>query len=444
MIGISENGNQNRETKLNPIFETELLCHLGICERATKFDLSTSERNHFDLLKHFFSESIYSKNLPINFFERITGFHRYRKLTAHSETLVMNCCPKCSRKLTALGLDYSKYFVAPGKESLLGRGVVFFLEFQGAVTEKNFFRRVFLNIHLDQRFGLTSNRFFAFAARGLIRLVLKIQLMFGHFSGRSRVVAPTVRGKNVGIGWSQVKEFDIPTHFVTSAQTQLSGVIVGFHSTDAFYVECAEHLKHRLDKLGLLHSIEMLPGDGGWLEKTGRKPDFLRSIRGNRSGAILYIDVDTHVHRNPWQYLESYFDCDIAVFREYDGVVRGGTVFINETKGATRFLHAWSEIHSANQHLNDQDTLNIAVDSFEKDPLFKIKFLPKSFLYKLDDNVRLQGGVFVEHLQASRVTKDPLSKKSYLARKVFEKHVDKYRVQISDRRQRITSREGKW
>ena len=184
------------------------------------------------------------------------------------------------------------------------------------------------------------------------------------------------------------------------------GTIVAFHTDDSVYSNEAKRCRTQLEALGLDHDFTLVPRKEDWVSNCAAKPQFLLESRKRLRGPLLYIDVDTFVHRNPWPYLSQY-DADLAVYIHGDGSLCSGTIFIADTQGAVDILSKWAQLQSQRPGTYDQRTLNELVQGApSKSQLLNIAHLPPNFVYIHDrDDQHLYGAPIIEHFQASRIAK---------------------------------------
>lgn len=194
------------------------------------------------------------------------------------------------------------------------------------------------------------------------------------------------------------------------------GTIIAFHTPDEVYRNEAARLKKTLDRLNLSYRfIEVTPHEN-WVRTTLSKPSWIRALREELNGPLLYIDVDALVHEDPWPVL-SRVDADVAAHVTPRGEFTSGTVLINDTEGARKLLARWQELAEARRDQDrgdleatgengDQGLLKEAVLESEATGgrAFSFHRLPPNLTYIFDrvETTYLEGPVIIEHLQASR------------------------------------------
>lgn len=189
-----------------------------------------------------------------------------------------------------------------------------------------------------------------------------------------------------------------------SETTVTDGPVVAFFTEGSFYELEKERMSRSAERIGLKVTATALPSAGSWVLNAGLKPGFLLQERARLRGPLLYVDVDSVFHRNPWPELRR-LHCDIAVYYEANGRLVSATILINDTPEAASLLERWQRGCVANPDMWDQLVLEeiIAEDAASADPQFRVARLPVSFCWIFDrvENEDVSE-VFIEQLQASR------------------------------------------
>jgi hypothetical protein len=206
--------------------------------------------------------------------------------------------------------------------------------------------------------------------------------------------------------------FDELCSIVPEALDDKPGTIVGFFTQNTAYEGEAERLANSTQQMSL--PLELVPIEAGsdWLAGVRMKPGVLLELRRRLRGPLLYVDVDAIIHKNPWPYLRSYRG-DVAVSGHKDEAIISGTVLLNDTVGAIRFVEAWIAAHLSNPESWDQHSLQSVVQTHrQKNDLFRIQYLPPTMCRVFDRHYNPPVHAVIEHLQASRerfaTSKDPL------------------------------------
>lgn len=194
------------------------------------------------------------------------------------------------------------------------------------------------------------------------------------------------------------------------------GTIVAFHTDDAMYRAEAERFARRLDALGLPYDITIVPPRDQWVENCAMKAEFLQDVRKRLRGPLLYLDVDSYVHADPWPYLSQY-DGDAAAYVHRDGELMAACILLNDTAGAAWILKEWGERQKQNPLEWDQRVLQAIVLEQEANPEAQgVSFqrLPPNLCYIFDKHYPfLSGEVLIEQLQVSREIKSPDGAKTH-------------------------------
>lgn len=142
-------------------------------------------------------------------------------------------------------------------------------------------------------------------------------------------------------------------------------VTVAFYTPTGSYPEEAKLLRASLDRAGMAHDIRQIADRGGWDENTSRKAHFIRRMRREHTGPLLYIDVDAFVHENCGDYFEDLarqgvdFGAhwfrgpakghDTTAVRKKGWRMLSGTLFFGDTEPARALLDVWCGLNDACQ-----------------------------------------------------------------------------------------------
>lgn len=201
------------------------------------------------------------------------------------------------------------------------------------------------------------------------------------------------------------------------------GTIVAFHTDDAIYRAEAERFARRLDALGLPYDITVVPPRDQWVENCAMKAEFLQDVRKRLRGPLLYLDVDSYVHADPWPYLSQY-DGDAAAYVHRDGELIAACILLNDTAGSAWILKEWVDRQKQNPLEWDQRVLQAIILEQEANPETQgISFqrMPPNLCYIFDKTYPyLSGDVLIEQLQVSREVKFPDDQKTQRRRSRIE------------------------
>jgi hypothetical protein len=179
-------------------------------------------------------------------------------------------------------------------------------------------------------------------------------------------------------------------------------IYISYHAGPGYAAEAAQ-LRASLDALGLDHHIAEEPDRGSWIANCAAKPEFIRSMRANLEGPLVWLDADARVRSAPdWSSCDGA-DLAYHLFRGYE--VLTGTLYIGDTEGAREILAAWCDLTRARPGEWDQRVLGAVLDDAQIDadsePRWDVRLLPES--YCRIDRLHAPGVVAViEQTQASR------------------------------------------
>lgn len=199
-------------------------------------------------------------------------------------------------------------------------------------------------------------------------------------------------------GVSDVADIDPPGRF--------QGLVVSFYTKGTAYEEEARSLRDDCQRLALEAVIEGVEPAGSWERNTSLKADFCRTLWHDLERPIVWIDADARVRRQPGNPFAG--GGDLAVHRWHGWEFTTGTLFLNQTEGARRFLDAWKARCDEMQNRPDQLSADLAWEDVSVEyPLRTIR-LPRSYC-QIFDREQTQGEPVIEHFQASRRLKAGVS-----------------------------------
>jgi len=202
--------------------------------------------------------------------------------------------------------------------------------------------------------------------------------------------------------------FDELTKVAPEGMDDLAGLIVAYFTEDNHYVQEARRLEASVKRFYLPLSLTGISNQGDWLVNVRFKARFLSHVRKAHCGPLLYVDVDSVIHRDPWPYLNG-LDCDVAFCAFRDGKARSGTIYLADTPGASHFLGDWVRRIDDNPAAWDQHPLDdIAREQRTiNNTTYRVQFLPPSLCWVFDrvgqvSSLCSEVAPIIEHLQASR------------------------------------------
>jgi len=93
--------------------------------------------------------------------------------------------------------------------------------------------------------------------------------------------------------------------------------IVSFFTIGTPYEKEIQSLMESLERLGLPHDIRGVDSRGSWDLNTKHKPLFIKEMLEAHQEAIVWLDADSVVKRNPWIF--SQIDTDVAMYYKTTG-----------------------------------------------------------------------------------------------------------------------------
>jgi len=193
--------------------------------------------------------------------------------------------------------------------------------------------------------------------------------------------------------------------------------IIGCYAIGHNYIVEANRLRRSLSLLGLTGDFFYHEVGMPWSVATHHRPIYLQSLRRRfPRHLILSLDADCVVHSDPWLVLEKKVaasGCDVA-FHTFVRPGRPaerlpGTLLLNPTPTTDVFLDKWDWRNKQVPNNFDRFNFNWAINNV---PGIKSAELPAEFCWIFDLSERAYGvkQPVIEHLQASRENKRPLSK----------------------------------
>ena len=211
----------------------------------------------------------------------------------------------------------------------------------------------------------------------------------------------------------------------------IEGHIIAFYTENEPYISEVKILVHSLKKLNLKYKIVKYKPFQSWEQNCAIKPSFIKRMRKEIDGPLLYVDVDAIIHFNPWQYLHKY-TCDIGVSITQKGNLQSGTIYLSDTQGARNAIEKWINYQNSNPLMWDQVTLSkiIKAEEDNKSNNFSCDRLPINLIFIFDDIPNyIYGKKYIEHFQISREIKKDYYLKSKKGRRSLERRL-KYKNNI--------------
>ena len=247
-------------------------------------------------------------------------------------------------------------------------------------------------------------------------------------------VFPELEHFSIRLGYQSIdKLVDLnKLDFLKKNNPIIDGHVIAFYTNNEPYITEAKILVKSLERLNLKYKLIKYEPFKSWEENCALKPLFIKKMRDEIDGPLLYVDVDAIIHFSPWQYLHKY-NCDIAVHISKKGNLHSGTILINDTQGARNVIEKWINYQNSNPLIWDQITLFDVIKSEEdqKSNNFFCDRLPINLIYVFDDiPPYIYGKKYIEHFQISREIKKDHYLKSKKGRRALKRRL-KYKNNIS-------------
>lgn len=153
--------------------------------------------------------------------------------------------------------------------------------------------------------------------------------------------------------------------------------------TDDLYRERAIKMMVSAHDVGIKAVMMQREDLGTWRDNLSHKPEVILTTLETGKVPMLYVDADSRFVTIPTE-----IPCkeDIALhFIERD-LAGGGTIFVNYTEQAMRFLEAWMEEENLNPEAPDEENLSRAIHILE--PLgLRVRRLPPAYMW-VERNMR--------------------------------------------------------
>ena len=136
---------------------------------------------------------------------------------------------------------------------------------------------------------------------------------------------------------------------------------VAYYTRDTAYEREADLLRSSLEAVGMDHEIVGVEDAGSWRANTARKATFLRRMRSDLDGPLLYVDADAFVHENCTDHFDLLSDLgfdfgahwfrgpafghDRSAVREEGWWMLSGTLFLGDTDRCRWLLDAWCALN---------------------------------------------------------------------------------------------------
>ncbi len=134
--------------------------------------------------------------------------------------------------------------------------------------------------------------------------------------------------------------------------------VVSYYTPNSRYEDHANRLAKSLSVLGIPYRIEARESLGSWVRNCSQKALFVRDMRNEVSGPIIWIDADAVVRR-PLDNLRGC-DADFSVVKRDGWSFSGGQIFFADSVNAKTLIDVWCDYATNFPHVWDQVTLDYA------------------------------------------------------------------------------------
>lgn len=234
-------------------------------------------------------------------------------------------------------------------------------------------------------------------------------------------------------------------------------ITVAFYTPTGSYPEEADLLRASLDAVGMEHDIRRVDDLGDWYANTAEKPRFIRRMREEHPGPLLYVDVDAFVHEDCSMYFDQMArgSTDFAAHwyagpakgsdrSQVCGCIKGGqctkphrllsgTLFFGDTDGARRLLDTWIAQNRFWRERGVEDgggQKNLWWTVTRMRDQLNTKRLPGRFTWAFDREWAYPDGEYpvIEHLIASREHRGPSEGRTHQGR---QQRIQELREKVS-------------
>lgn len=121
-------------------------------------------------------------------------------------------------------------------------------------------------------------------------------------------------------------------------------LIVSYYTNDWEYPEHAKRLRSECVALGLEHFIIEVESKNSYIKNCCLKPFFIRNCLNTFDRPVLWVDVDGSILKKPDFFLDTNWDFQARrMGPDRKRMYHVGTIWVNYTPQALRFVDAWCE-----------------------------------------------------------------------------------------------------
>jgi hypothetical protein len=180
---------------------------------------------------------------------------------------------------------------------------------------------------------------------------------------------------------------------------------VCFYTTGTAYEQEAAELVASCDAVGLGCVTRGLEPRGSWERNCALKAGFVRSMRAELRGPLLWVDADARLARFPTELLTLNADFAMHLLDGWRGF--SATVYFDDTPEAARLIERWHERCEAEPDIWDQIHLDLAWEDTAREHDLTTAWLDERFAKIFDRPANIDP--VIVHTQASRRHKQDVS-----------------------------------
>jgi hypothetical protein len=122
--------------------------------------------------------------------------------------------------------------------------------------------------------------------------------------------------------------------------------IISYHTDldgSNYYRNCATRFVSALNGLGLHHGVEAIASQGSYAANCRYKPMFIQANLRQQRRPVLWVDVDSEIHRDPRDFRELAADVDVALASPNGTLAsaKASPIYFNYTVPALHLLSQW-------------------------------------------------------------------------------------------------------
>lgn len=183
--------------------------------------------------------------------------------------------------------------------------------------------------------------------------------------------------------------------------------VVSFYTPDTAYEDLAYTLRGSCERFGIAHRIEPRAARGSWERNCAIKAEFVRAMRSELAGPLLWVDADAAVNA-PLTDLDR-LDADFAIHLLDGWRALSGTIYFGDTDASRELLNRWCARCEAEPEIWDQIHLDLAWEDVARSSDLRTAWLDERFVKIFDRAPDPDRPPVIVHSQASRNHKHEVS-----------------------------------